>query len=341
MDRIKSIQIIGTQRSGSNLLRVMLNQISEVDAPHPPHILKRFFPLLATYEDLNIEGNFEKLINDVCTLVELNPVLWEGYKLNREDIKFHCKSNSLVEIFRVIYALKAKSSKAIYWCCKSMSNIHCADKLEALGVKPLYIHLYRDGRDVALSFKKAIVGSKHIYHIAKQWQKDQEACIQLKEKLGNNRVFSISYENLLIDPAKVLKQLCSFLKVPYNSVMLSYYNSNESNLTAKSGKMWENLSQPIIKNNFNKFMKEMSESELKIFESVAESTLLKLNYKIFSEENGANFSKDEIEKFNAENEMLKQEAVLNASESDLNKIKGQTNLLKEIIERKIPIPVLI
>lgn len=333
MKTTRSIQIIGTQRSGSNLLRVILNQLSEVDAPHPPHILERFFPLLPKYGDLNIEANFDNLIEDVCKLVELNPVPWEGFQLNSSKIKSYCKSNSLIEIFRVIYELKAQFSEATYWCCKSMINIHFADKIEKSGINPLYIYLYRDGRDVALSFSKAIVGEKHMFHIAKQWKEEQDLCIRLKEKLGNKRVFLISYEELLDDSEGVLRRLCDFLKVPYNNSMLSYYKSNESAVTADSGKMWENLSQPIIKNNFNKFLKELSEEQIRIFENVAGSTLLKLNYKRFFTEKDFSYSEDQIEKFNHENKLLKQIATLNLSEKDLDKRKGQANLVKEIIER--------
>ena len=39
------IFMIGTQRSGSNLFRLMLNQLPEIAAPHPPHILIRLMPL--------------------------------------------------------------------------------------------------------------------------------------------------------------------------------------------------------------------------------------------------------------------------------------------------------
>ena len=42
---MKFFQFIGTQRSGSNLLRLMLNQLEGIYAPHPPHILKTFYPL--------------------------------------------------------------------------------------------------------------------------------------------------------------------------------------------------------------------------------------------------------------------------------------------------------
>ena len=68
------ILMIGTQRSGSILLRLMLNQLPEVAAPHPPHILQRLMPMVAGYGDLGGDANFERLVDDVCRLVELNPV---------------------------------------------------------------------------------------------------------------------------------------------------------------------------------------------------------------------------------------------------------------------------
>ena len=52
-EKIQGIQMIGTQRSGSNLLRVMLDAVDQITAPHPPHILQRFIPLLDKYGDLN------------------------------------------------------------------------------------------------------------------------------------------------------------------------------------------------------------------------------------------------------------------------------------------------
>ena len=44
--------IIGTERSGSNLLRVILDAHSRISVPHPPHIMRYFSPLVARYGDL-------------------------------------------------------------------------------------------------------------------------------------------------------------------------------------------------------------------------------------------------------------------------------------------------
>merc|ERR1711881_14916 len=71
--------LIGSQRSGSNWLRSMMNESKDVAGPHPPHILKRFTPeIMEKFGDLQDEENFKTLIDHVCEFVEKNPVTWES-----------------------------------------------------------------------------------------------------------------------------------------------------------------------------------------------------------------------------------------------------------------------
>ena len=104
-------------------------------------------------------------------LVELNSVKWIQLELDRERIFRQCKRFDLIEIFRIIYEEHAINENAVIWVCKSMVNIQFCDQLENSIMSSKYIYLYRDGRDVSCSFKKAIVGEKHVYHIAQQWKK--------------------------------------------------------------------------------------------------------------------------------------------------------------------------
>jgi len=316
------VQMIGTQRSGSNLLRLMLNQLDGVSAPHPPHILERFTPLLPAYKDLSIPVNFAQLVSDVCKLIEFNPVPWSGVNLDPSAIIPRCKEPLLTEVFRVIYEMRAESENARIWICKSLVNIRFADQLEENGLNPLYIHLFRDGRDVALSFKKAIVGEKHVFHIAKQWKEEQEASLQLVERLGNKRVLKVRYEDLLAQPASELRKICKFIGTEYNPVALDYYHSEESHKTAHSGVMWENVEKPVIKNNFNKFKKELTPEDILLFEQVAGDTLEKLGYlRTFANNSAHVFSDEEIKQFSELNLRLKLEARSRSKPEDIEKRK--------------------
>lgn len=332
---IKGIQFIGTQRSGSNLLRVMLNQLPQISAPHPPHILKTFFPLLDQYGDLTDEQNFKLLVADVCDWVNGNPVPWEGCSLNVDEVIGACRRQSLIGIWEAVYTLKAIADKASYWCCKSMESILYVNEIEASGVHPFYIFLYRDGRDVALSFKKAIVGPKHIYCLAKKWKEEQQMSLEVISKLPEHRFISIRYEDFILAPGNFMKQLCDKLQVPFTEAVFDYFHSRESINTAKSGAMWRNVAKPIIGSNVKKYEKELSEDDLRIFEQVAGDMLNELGYPTTKQENrtSGDFTKAEIDHFLTIDEVLKSESLKTADPADIENRRVQNNKLQEIKSR--------
>ncbi|MGL4598806.1 MAG: sulfotransferase family protein, partial [Bacteroidia bacterium] len=236
---MKNIQFIGTQRSGSNLLRVMLHELPGVCAPHPPHILQVMYPFLPMYGDLADEHNFMLLIDDACQLVEKNPVSWNIH-FDRNHIRANCANNSLPQIAKAIYEAKANDDQATWWCCKSMANIHFVDEIEAAGIEPFYLYLYRDGRDVALSFLKAIVGEKHIYHLAKQWREEQMRSLELCTRLPETRYLKMDYETFIAAPEIALQKICAKTGILFSENALHYNQSEESRETAASGLMWSN-----------------------------------------------------------------------------------------------------
>lgn len=332
MNGIKAIQMIGTQRSGSNLLRVMLGGLDGLTAPHPPHILQRFLPLLPLYGDLSDPARFLTLAEDVCELVRLNPVPWEGVSLEAEIVAASCRVPSLYELFRVVYETAARQKQASCWLCKSMKNVFYAEGIEATGLKPYYIYLYRDGRDVALSFQKAIVGEKHIYALARNWAHDQEEALRLRQRTPRDRFFSLSYETLLAEPEQTMRSLCRFLGLAYSDGWKDYYKSPESRLTATAGRMWQNVGKPILKDNTCKFLRELPAGEIALFESVAGGTLQKLGYDLYTPPSRlrTSFSEEEKAAFDRENKQLKQSFLRKAAPEDLAKRRPQDELLGRI-----------
>lgn len=328
--------MIGTQRSGSNLLRLMLNQLPEIAAPHPPHILQRFFPLLKYYNNLQQESNLYKLINDVCTLVELNPVPWENIDLDREYIQKNITAPTLIEIYRVIYELNAIHKKSRYWCCKSLANVYYLPEIENSGINPIYLYLYRDGRDVALSFKKAIVGEKHFYPLAQTWHTEQQLALRHCETISEDRVIKVCYEELIHNPKSIIKDICKKLHIEYRSEVMNYFTSEESQRTAQSGEMWANVVNPIMNTNSEKYKREASLQELAIFEGVAGTSLTELGYKNYVLPEGSTlaFSKQTIENFNTENLLQKQEIIKKINPEDINKRNKQENFLMQITNKQ-------
>ena len=108
---MKYIQLIGTQRSGSNLLRLMLNQLMLL----PLLILHIFFlllPVLEKYGNLKTSKNLNNLILDVCKWIKLNPIKWKNFDVSINMIKSNLKNLSIFQVFSSIYEIYAEQSNS-------------------------------------------------------------------------------------------------------------------------------------------------------------------------------------------------------------------------------------
>jgi hypothetical protein len=331
-----SLFMIGTQRSGSNLLRLMLNQQPAIASPHPPHILERFIPLLPLYGDLQDDRNFDLLLDDVCRMIEINPVPWEGVNLDRKTVKECCSSRSLLAIYGAVHDLMCEAKGACVWVCKSLANVHFLPEIIEFFPDARFIHLYRDGRDVALSFRKAVVGEKCYYHIARQWHKEQKLALDLKDRSDPSSFFSLSYEQLTSDPENVLRNLTTHFGIPFSEEMLTFNNSRDARATAESGSLWANVVKPVMKENTKKFLKEVSEADIRIFEAVAGESLDRLGYERHATKKGQEilFTEAELLGFEEENNRLKKEIMATFTAQELQLRKPQQLLLDEIKARK-------
>lgn len=332
-----AIFMIGTQRSGSNLLRLMVNQLPSVAAPHPPHILVRMMPLVeaGAYGELRDAESLLALAEDVCKLVELNPIPWQGVELDRKSVIANCRAPTLLGIMEAVYDELARAWGAEDWCCKSMANIHYLPEIETHFEEPKYIYLYRDGRDVALSFKKAIVGEKHVYHIAREWARTQRLALALEPNVPGNRFFKVGYEQILEEPEKTMQKLCQFLGREYDAGMLDFFESGEARSAASTSDLWGNVSRPIMKSNYGKFLTQSSPDEIRIFESVAGDVLDKLGYRRYYVEPGGEvrFTSAHLAEFDEENARMKEEILMGADTSDRERRDRQQGFIESILSR--------
>lgn len=316
----------------------MLNQLPQIYAPHPPHILMIFYPLLPGYGDLNNFKNFETLANDVCTYIEINPVPWPDLDLDRKAIIQMCRRRTLLELFIKINEWQCLRNEKSIWCCKSLETIYYIEHFHTEDFHPFVIYLVRDGRDVAVSFKKIMIGEKHIYHLATKWRDEQELALRYLTTIAHahERFIIIKYEDLIMDPDGYLMEICQKLKIPYNAGVSNYYSSQESQLTAEAGRMWENVAKPVIKDNKNKYLQALSAEELQIFETIAGDTLEKLGYQRTNGLAEIQFIPEIIQQYGEENERLKKQALREASEHDILKRRPQRDFINQL-KRKLAI----
>jgi hypothetical protein len=244
-----------------------------------------------------------------------------------------CANRSLLEIFVKINELQCIEKGKTTWCCKSLETVYFIHNFKREHFSPFIIYLLRDGRDVAASFKKAMIGEKHIYHLAQKWKKDQELAINYIEQIPKHHYTILKYEDFIIEPEKYIQNICALTGMHYAPSVMDYYESEESKNTADSGKMWENVAKPVMKDNTRKYKKALTEAELNIFEAVAGHILDRFGYEreIPNATNG--YAPEIIKAFNAENDRLKKEAVQNASEKDREKRKPQKEFIESLTRK--------
>ncbi|MFI5134373.1 MAG: sulfotransferase family protein [Chitinophagales bacterium] len=328
---MQALFLIGEQRSGSNVLRLMMANSHEIAAPHPPHILQRIDPVVPVHIILD-DSKFDQMVEIVCRLVETNPVTWLNTTLHRNDVKNRCREKHVIAIYGAVMDIYAESNHARKWLCKSMQNIRWANHLNNYFKTNKYIYLHRDGRDVALSFTKAVIGEKHVYFIAQQWAELQRVCLAARAQLPTDRFFTISYQELTEETESTLRNLCALLHIEYKPEMLNFYQSQEAKNTAVASSLWENVNKPIIHHNFNKFLKELSEEQVRIFESVAGNELDALGYDRIFVKKGEEmqFTPEEIAAFKEENDRLKKLQSKNIDPEDARKRAMQDQVLSDL-----------
>ncbi len=156
------------------------------------------------------------------------------------------------------------------------------------------------------------------------------------EKFGKSRAIRVKYEDLLHQPQKEIQRICELIGLEYSNNILKFYESQDSRITAASGEMWHNLSKPLMKNNFNKYKRELDPDEVGLFEKVAGKLLFEYGYSLENKTHTTpvNFSIDQIREFDHVNSILKKDFLKSVSRKDQQKRYEQDQLLKQIYEEK-------
>ncbi len=208
------IFIVGVPRSGTTLLRVLLDSHSQILAlPETPWMVGAYGRDASLREVLQglIEGPFGAVRN--ISGVEPEHVLAAGRRF-------------LDELFAP--ALKERNKRMLAF--KTPADIRHLDFLTALFPDAFYIHITRDGRDVSMS-QMAKRGSfftdlkeyrqLSYANVFKRWV-DWERRVRIVLRKENLRVIHLRYEDLIAAPARELHRVAEFLGVPFEPGMVDY-----------------------------------------------------------------------------------------------------------------------
>jgi len=264
------------ERSGSNLIRVIMNSHSEFLAPEPLHLMRLMWAELGAYGDLSNNENWNALVRHT-SLILRHQVGEIGPRFDEDEIKRNVTRRSFADIFDFIYvtALEAKKKRRLF--LKELYVHEYLPLILAHYPDAKFVYQTRDPRDVALSmtrlpFQGGLLWARHVL------REEQQSLLNVYHALSPERVFVQRYEDLLRRPREVLVGLCAFLEVEFEEQILEYYKVEENRLSAQKSAAWRNLSRPILEENQQKFRTELSELEIGLIERSAKPYMDALEY---------------------------------------------------------------
>lgn len=212
--------VLGVRRSGTTLLRVMLDRNSQLALPDESYFIPQLAHRHKRHPDL---GAFVDDLRRLPTLRE-----W-GVSPDqvRERLRPGVTTGQAIAAVFEVYAERQGKAR---WGDKTPLYMEHLGLLERLFPGALFVHLVRDGRDAALSFlqlPEGIVTSswatpRSAADFACQWRTEVHAARALGRHVGPERYLELRYEQLVVETERELRRICVFAGLPYEPDMLGY-----------------------------------------------------------------------------------------------------------------------
>jgi hypothetical protein len=265
------IFIVGTQRAGTTLLRLMLNAHAEIAVPEEARFLT---PLLERrYVDRELRG---RELENVVRYVVDNPQL-ELWNYDAEPFRkraLELESVQVRDLIDAMYSSFAASEGKRIWGDKSLF-FRQVDALHAMFPGARFVHIVRDGRDVFASWRKIDPTKDHVAVIALDWRIKLAAIERSFARLPESSQLTIRYEDLIDDPQPLLGSLCAFIGVDYDQGMLEFHRTSHRYIGDHHSEL---IFEPINKSNASKWRRTLTAREARIFSALARGALERYGY---------------------------------------------------------------
>ncbi len=218
----KPIFIISSPRSGSTLMRLILDAHPNIAVPPPSWLYEIIFPYLYSYGDLSQENNFIALAEDVLETPMIKK--WEtGF--TQASLVDLCRNNSFKAIYDVLHEWHAKKENKPRWGEKNPRDSFWVNEIKADYPDAQFLHILRDGRDVAIDLCSTPGMRPHsLYSAALLWNHFVKSIRENTASLSKEDYYEVGYEKLCAQPEKELVKICNFLGEDYDSAMLNHHD---------------------------------------------------------------------------------------------------------------------
>jgi glycosyltransferase involved in cell wall biosynthesis len=253
----------GAQRSGTTLMRVMLDSHPRICCGAELKIL----PVVAEHYKF-LAGRSRQVM--------------ESYGNTLPDVQRSCRAfvEGIVENFR-------RAEGKPRWAEKTPQNVLYMELLGEIFPDATFIHMLRDGRDVACSlltmdwidnktgrkfdFVETMTGAARYWRDTVEKARQQAAHPSL-----TGRVLEVRYEALVTDSAETMRQVLEFLGEEWDDAVLSHHTKDRRGEPTEPST--EQVSKPMTQTALSRWQRDMTELDKAAFKAEAGALLTELGY---------------------------------------------------------------
>lgn len=213
--------VVGAPRSGTTLLRFMLD--AHPDLAIPPET--GFLPTVAS---LSPDTAGAQAAVDTLIGFPSGASAWNDFGLDAETFRTLSDVQDAyapVDVVRAFYRSYAARFDKPRWGDKTPTYCHHIAKVGALLPEAHFVHIIRDGRDVAQSIKPLWFSPGESVEVRAAFWKECVRAARDQSVAVSGRYLEIRYEALVASPERALARVCDFLDLPYDPAMLDYYRT--------------------------------------------------------------------------------------------------------------------
>lgn len=269
--------VVGAARSGSTMLRLMLNRHPMLAVPPESHFL---IPLLQTLPckcALNPEQ-----VQQAAMIITKHPRFsaWctPAEKLTEAFLKH--PDPTLGALVDTTYRLEIRPTGKSCWGDKTPQYASIIDSIDSLFPRARFIHIVRDGRDTSLSLRNVRWYGWIEYERAQYWKRTVRTVESVGARIGPSRYTHVFYEDLVLSPEATLQGLCNFLEIPMHESMLSFHEDALDHISEEQRNSGDHrkVARPPRQTDVARWRRESSWFSVLLFEAIAGKALGREGY---------------------------------------------------------------
>jgi Sulfotransferase family len=277
--------IVGVPRSGTTLLRLMLDSHPELTIPPETHFLPRV-----------IRACRQGASPERVVAVVARHRRWEDFGIRPDEYLGRLRQIQPLEAgpaIRAFYELYAERAGKPRWGDKTPGYAVKMRRIERALPEARFIHVIRDGRDVVASRARKSRRPLPVGVAAKRWKRRVIATRTRAESVASYT--ELRYEDLVTDTEASLRRICALIELPFDPAMLDYHERAaerlreiDRELPARRGHSrleagprlaaHVRLSQPLSSARVGAWRSEMPAADRVAFDEAAGDLLAELGY---------------------------------------------------------------